>query len=90
MHLWDVNIERAERTSDICADATFHDGSATCLDHALARDLEGAERRYAREECPDALRQIADAIRTRYDLTDASDAETVQDSGGLVTERVRL
>jgi hydroxymethylpyrimidine pyrophosphatase-like HAD family hydrolase len=59
-------------------------------DHALARDLEGAERRYAREEYPDALRQIADAIRTRYDLTDASDVEKLQDSGGLVTERVRL
>jgi hypothetical protein len=59
-------------------------------DHALARELEGHERRYAREEYPDALGQIADAIRTRYDLTDASDVEKLQDSGGLVTERVRL
>jgi hypothetical protein len=59
-------------------------------DHALARELEGHERRYAREEYPDALGQIADAIRTRYDLTDASDAQTVQDSGAVVTERVRL
>ena len=53
-------------------------------DHALARELEGHERRYAREEYPDALGQIADAIRTRYDLTDASDVATVQDSGAVV------
>ena len=46
-------------------------------DHALARELEGHERRYAREEYPDALGQIADAIRTRYDLTDASDVASV-------------
>ena len=49
-------------------------------DHALARELEGHERRYAREEYPDALGRIADAIRTRYDLTDASDVASVQDS----------
>ena len=53
-------------------------------DHALARELEGHERRYARQEYPDALGQIADAIRTRYDLTDASDVVTVQDSGAVV------
>jgi len=42
-------------------------------DHALAREIEGHERRYAREEHSDALGRIADAIRTRYDLTDAHD-----------------
>jgi non-ribosomal peptide synthetase component F len=40
---------------------------------ALAREIEGHERRYAREEHSDALGRIADAIRTRYDLTDAHD-----------------
>jgi hypothetical protein len=42
-------------------------------DHALAREIEGHERRYAREEYSDALGRIVDAIRTRYDLTDAHD-----------------
>jgi hypothetical protein len=46
-------------------------------DHALARELEGHERRYAREEYSDALERIADAIRTRYDLTDARDVASV-------------
>jgi hypothetical protein len=59
-------------------------------DHALARELQVHERWYAREEYPDALGQIADAIRTRYDLTDASDVPTVQDSGAIVAEQVRL
>ena len=45
-------------------------------DHALARELEGHERRYAGQESPHAVRQIADAIRMRYDLTDAGDAQT--------------
>ena len=49
-------------------------------DHVLARELEGHERRYAREESADALRRIADAIRTRYDLTDARDVALIQDS----------
>ena len=46
-------------------------------DHALARELEGHESRYAREESSDALGQIADAIRTRYDLADATDIAAV-------------
>jgi len=46
-------------------------------DHALARELEGHERRYAREEYSGALGRIADAIRTRYDLTDAGDVASV-------------
>ena len=46
-------------------------------DHALARELKGHERRYAREEYSGALGRIADAIRTRYDLTDAGDVASV-------------
>ena len=46
-------------------------------DHALARELQGHERRYERDGTPDALGQIADAIRSRYDLTDESDFATV-------------
>jgi soluble P-type ATPase len=53
-------------------------------DHALAREIEGHERRYAREEYTDALGRIVDAIRTRYDLADASDAVTAQHAGALV------
>jgi hydroxymethylpyrimidine pyrophosphatase-like HAD family hydrolase len=53
-------------------------------DHALSREVEGHERRYAREEYPEALGHIADAIRTRYDLTDASDFVTVQDRRAVV------
>jgi hypothetical protein len=49
-------------------------------DHTLARELEAHERRYAKEEYSDALGQIADAIRRRYDLTDASDVATVGNS----------
>ncbi|MEP7118148.1 MAG: HAD hydrolase family protein, partial [Acidobacteriota bacterium] len=43
-------------------------------DHALARELETHEHRYSTDENPDALRQVADAIRMRYDLTIASAA----------------
>ena len=50
-------------------------------DHALARELEDHERRYAKQDYPEALEQIVDAIKTRYDLTDASDVATVHDSG---------
>ena len=50
-------------------------------DHALARELEDHERRYAKQVYPEALEQIVEAIRTRYDLTDASDVATVYDSG---------
>jgi hypothetical protein len=45
-------------------------------DHALAREVEGHERRYARTEYPRALGYIVDAIRTRYDLTDENDFVT--------------
>ena len=54
-------------------------------DHALARELANHERRYAREDYRDALEQIADAIRTRYDLTDPSDLVTVQESGTVAS-----
>jgi hypothetical protein len=57
-------------------------------DHALARELQGYERRYASQTYPEALEQIADAIRTRYDLTDAHDVGTIHDSGAVVTRGV--
>jgi hydroxymethylpyrimidine pyrophosphatase-like HAD family hydrolase len=41
-------------------------------DHALARDIAGYEDRYARGAAPDALERIAEAIRSRYDLSDES------------------
>lgn len=50
-------------------------------DHALARELAGYERRYAAQAYPDALRQIGDAIRVRYDLTGESDMDTIQAPG---------
>ena len=54
-------------------------------DHALARELQGHERRYEMTEYRDALDQIVAAIRTRYDLTDESDVATVQESGPAAT-----
>ena len=42
-------------------------------DHTLARELRSHERQHARAEGPRALRKVADAIRTRYDVADASD-----------------
>ncbi len=41
----------------------------------------GYERRYAAQAYPDALRQIGDAIRVRYDLTGESDMDTIQAPG---------
>ena len=42
-------------------------------DHTLARELRSHERQHARGEGPRALRKVADVIRTRYDVADASD-----------------
>ena len=40
-------------------------------DHALARDLQGYERRYAAEKYPEAVEQVVSAISARYDLTES-------------------
>ncbi|MNC97927.1 hypothetical protein D3C83_157450 [compost metagenome] len=53
-------------------------------DHPLAREVQGYERRYAKEEYAEVLGQIADAIRRRYDLTDAPDLPSIPDSGTTV------
>ncbi len=39
-------------------------------DHALARRIHDYEDRYARGSAPDAVERIAEAIRSRYDLSD--------------------
>ncbi len=39
-------------------------------DRALARELQGHERDYARSRSGDAVARVADAIRSRYDLTE--------------------
>ena len=54
-------------------------------DHALARELQTYERRYAKEDYREALEQIVAAIRSRYDLTDPSDLVTVQESGTVAS-----
>jgi hypothetical protein len=41
-------------------------------DHALSRDVHEYEERYAGGGAPDALERIAEAIRSRYDLSDES------------------
>jgi hypothetical protein len=53
-------------------------------DHALARELQAYERRYLKEEYADALDQIGDAIRTRYDLTDPSELASMQELGTAI------
>jgi len=67
---------------DICVGTTFHDGSTLCL---AIMHLRGSSKTtsggYAKQEYPEALEQIVEAIRTRYDLTGASDVATVYDSG---------
>jgi hypothetical protein len=54
-------------------------------DHALARDLQGYERRYAEEKYPEALEQVVSAINSRYELTDSTGVETVREVATLVT-----
>ena len=54
-------------------------------DHALARELQGYERRYVNEKYPEAVEQVVSAISSRYDLTDSSDVEIVQEVGAAVT-----
>ena len=44
-------------------------------DHALARELQGHEGAYARSGSGEALRQIAAAIRARYELTETSEGD---------------
>jgi hydroxymethylpyrimidine pyrophosphatase-like HAD family hydrolase len=46
-------------------------------DHALARELHGHEREYVQSRSPDALTRIADAVRSRYELTEEDAAELV-------------
>jgi hydroxymethylpyrimidine pyrophosphatase-like HAD family hydrolase len=46
-------------------------------DHALARELEGYERKYPKEKHRQALERIVAAINSRYELTDATDVEIV-------------
>ena len=41
-------------------------------DHALARELEAYERRYAREKNPETVEHVVLAISSRYDLADSS------------------
>lgn len=44
-------------------------------DHALARELQGYEQRYANERYAEALEQVVSAISSRYDLTDSRAVE---------------
>jgi hypothetical protein len=46
-------------------------------DHALARELQGSERRYIMEDYREALEQIVAAIRSRYDLTQENEIVTI-------------
>ena len=46
-------------------------------DHALARELRGHERRYAKEKYREALDDVVAAIDSRYDLTDTADVEVL-------------
>jgi hypothetical protein len=39
-------------------------------DHALARELQAQERAYVDAQSADALVRIADAVRSRYELTE--------------------
>jgi hypothetical protein len=54
-------------------------------DHALARELQGCERRYANEKYREVLDQVVAAISSRYELTDSSDVATVHEVGTVVT-----
>jgi hypothetical protein len=44
-------------------------------DHALARELKGYEQRYAKGNYREVLGDVVAAIDSRYELTDAADAE---------------
>ncbi len=44
-------------------------------DHALARELHSHERRYTKQQYPEALEQVVSAITSRYELTDPTDVE---------------
>ena len=46
-------------------------------DHALARELQGYERRYVTEDHREMLAQIVAAIRSRYDLTEENEIVTI-------------
>ena len=46
-------------------------------DHALARELRGHERRYAKEKYREALDDVVGAINSRYELMDATDVEVL-------------
>ena len=50
-------------------------------DHALARELQGYERRYAKEKYQEAVEQVVSAISSRYDLTDSTDLEIGREAG---------
>jgi hypothetical protein len=42
-------------------------------DRALARELEGHERKYVQSRSEDAVARIGDAIKSRYELTEEND-----------------
>jgi hydroxymethylpyrimidine pyrophosphatase-like HAD family hydrolase len=44
-------------------------------DHALARELQGYERRYTTERSAEALHQVVSAITSRYELMDSTGGE---------------
>jgi hypothetical protein len=46
-------------------------------DHALARELHGYERRYAKEKYREVLEQVVAAINSRYELADATNVGIV-------------
>ena len=46
-------------------------------DHALARELQGYERQYAKGRYREALEQVVAAINSRYELTDATNVAIV-------------
>jgi hypothetical protein len=52
-------------------------------DHALARELQGYERRYTTQKYADALEQVVSAINSRYELTDPTDVESARGETAL-------
>jgi hypothetical protein len=46
-------------------------------DRALARELQGSEREYVESRSVDAVARIADAVKSRYELTEENDTVVV-------------
>jgi hypothetical protein len=54
-------------------------------DHALARELEGYERRSAKGKYREAIEEVVAAISSRYELADATNVEVVHEVNTAVT-----